>query len=586
MDILKDIAEHVQHMAEIISETFSMDVEIVDSNFVRIGAAGVVGKKINQAVSFGTTTREVLDDPKIIVVESKSNHFCSICPGRKKCPYYGGIVAPVLYNNEAIGVINILGYYKEDMEKLINNQHRLFNFIEKITNMISLKIKEIETKLICQKVQDDLPYGLIMINHNGIVQSTNNEANYLLAREKNLLGKHINEVLGRDINLFENMEQSIEIKITNSKDRWNKNDNVDIHVEAVNQKNNLLGFLITINKKKNNKEEKIEVGNETRFLERIIGESSAIKEMKQKTARFAKSSSTIILEGESGTGKELFAEAIHYNSNRSTKPFIPINASAIPESLVESELFGYEKNTFTGADRDGKIGIFEAANGGTIFIDEIATIPFYLQRKLLRFLENKEVFRIGSTKPRKLDVRIVTATNEDLKELVKEGKFRKDLYYRLNVLSLRIPPLRERGHDILILADYFLHKFCLELKKENVFISKHTKNLLLNHVWEGNIRELKNVMEFAVHDLKDNRKEIKTENLPSYLMEDLVTNQSFINNEDEKNVASIEQYEKNILNNLINEVRAGKETMSNVAKTLGISRSTLYRKIKSYNLKA
>ncbi|MGB9814197.1 MAG: sigma 54-interacting transcriptional regulator [Thermovenabulum sp.] len=235
-------------------------------------------------------------------------------------------------------------------------------------------------------------------------------------------------------------------------------------------------------------------------FDNIAGISEIIKETKELAKKIAKSSSPILIQGESGTGKELFAQAIHNASPRRRGPFVAVNFAALPESLLESELFGYEEGAFTGAKKGGMPGLFEQAHGGTIFLDEIGDAPLSFQVRLLRVLQEKQIRRIGSSKVIPIDVRVISATNKDLKKLIENGEFREDLYYRLNVLPLRLPPLRERKHDILELAEIFYNDFFKgkPLIKAKDYFEK-IKNVFLKYDWPGNIRELQNVVEYLVN---------------------------------------------------------------------------------------
>ena len=228
--------------------------------------------------------------------------------------------------------------------------------------------------------------------------------------------------------------------------------------------------------------------------EGIIGQSSSLRDLFKVITKVAPTDSTVLVTGESGTGKEVLVRALHANSLRADKPFIPINCGAIPRELLESELFGHEKGAFTHAIRS-KPGRFELGDTGTVFLDEIGEMDLPLQVKILRVLQEREIERVGGTGVRKVDVRIIAATNRDLEEEVRAGRFREDLYYRLNVIPLHIPPLRERGRDILILADFFLHKFCEAKQRAALGLSHDVQKALSAYSWPGNVRELENFME-------------------------------------------------------------------------------------------
>jgi transcriptional regulator with PAS, ATPase and Fis domain len=286
----------------------------------------------------------------------------------------------------------------------------------------------------------------------------------------------------------------------------------------------------------------------------------------------------VLLTGESGTGKEIFARAIHFESKRCERPFIAVNCAAIPETLLESELFGYASGAFTGANKSGKIGKFELAQGGTIFLDEIGDMPLQLQVKILRVIQDRLVIPVGSNKPVRIDLRVVTATNKDLEQLVKEGKFREDLYYRINVIPIKIPPLRERKEDIELLLDFLLNKYC---RRYGIAIPRFNDDIVElfgSYPWIGNIRELENVVEYIINMLGGD-KEVSRKHLPPKLIEAC----SSLNIEEELNLQSLE------INAIIKALRRygmNTENKRKAAEALGISLASLYRKINSYNIDA
>jgi transcriptional regulator with PAS, ATPase and Fis domain len=311
-------------------------------------------------------------------------------------------------------------------------------------------------------------------------------------------------------------------------------------------------------------------------LDSIVGKSSKITELKQKVKNIADGYANVLLTGESGTGKELFARAIHYESRRCEKPFIAVNCAAIPENLLESELFGYASGAFTGANKGGKVGKFELANGGTIFLDEIGDMPLQLQVKILRILQDRYVIPIGSNKPIRINVRVVTATNKDLEELVRNGLFREDLFYRINVIPIKIPPLRERKEDIKPLLEALLNKYCRIYNISIPGYNQEIVELLKSYSWTGNIRELENAVEYMIN-LLGGDKEITIKHLPSKLLES-GTNKF----EDEE--LRLEALEKKTIIKALKRYGTNTEHKRMAAEALGISLASLYRKINSYRI--
>ena len=293
--------------------------------------------------------------------------------------------------------------------------------------------------------------------------------------------------------------------------------------------------------------------------------------------KVAENDSTVLVSGESGTGKELIARAIHYNSLRKQKPFIPINCAGIPQNLLESELFGYEKGAFTDA-ATRKLGMFELAVGGTFFLDEVSSLELSMQAKLLRALEEKEIKRLGGTKIIKVDVRIISATNIDLRRAVREEKFRQDLYYRLNVVPIHLPPLRERKEDIPLLAEHFLENYNLAFRKEIKGLNKPALECLLGYDWPGNVRELRNVIERLVA-LKDGGF-ITPRELPfDIFVRDRLEKPSSLEGGLK---AAREDFEKQYIKAVLEQVEGNQ---GNAAKILGIHRNALFNKMKGLGLK-
>ncbi|RCK73349.1 MAG: Response regulator of zinc sigma-54-dependent two-component system [Ignavibacteriae bacterium] len=311
----------------------------------------------------------------------------------------------------------------------------------------------------------------------------------------------------------------------------------------------------------------------------IVSQSAAMENVLNTASRVARSKASVLIRGESGTGKELIAKAIHFNSQRKEKPFIAVNCAALNENLLESELFGHEKGAFTGADKQRR-GRFELADGGTIFLDEIGDIPLATQVKLLRVLQEQQFERVGGSETIKVDVRIIAATNRNLEDLIKAGTFREDLYYRLNVVTIDIPPLRNRREDIPALLEYFLKKFASEQKRDNIAFSKEAWELLLRYNYPGNIRELENIVQRAVILSRQNL--ITTNELPQVVKEfqkegDLQKPEMLTSLP-----AQVEKLEKELI---FEALRLTNGNQSKAAEMLGISERNLRYKLKKWGVK-
>ncbi len=324
------------------------------------------------------------------------------------------------------------------------------------------------------------------------------------------------------------------------------------------------------------KEELLALRSTRYTFESIKGTSPAIESLKKEAIKATANDLPVLITGESGTGKELFAQAIHHGSARRMFPFVRINCSAIPQELFESELFGYEKGAFTGARSTGKPGKVEIAHRGTLFLDEVADLPLSMQPKLLRVLEEKEFERVGGTKLLKSNFRVIAATNQDLERLIEENRFRKDLYYRLNVIHLHIPPLRKRKQDILVLAEHYL-KELRDYYVRPVTLSERAKEALLRYHWPGNTRELINALEKAMISVEGDV--IELENLPFYLQKEMT--KPFMAKRNMLKTTKLETEKQLIMDAL----KSAKNNKAEAARLLGIHRTLLYKKIKAMGIK-
>lgn len=507
MSKLAKISHAAQDIADAIKAAFQIDVEIIDDDLVRIAATSSARKGIGQKMTYGTVTKIVLAKKKPVIIENfQNNQYCLGCPGYGQCTYFGGILVPIAAGKETIGTINLVAYDQAINHQLTENSRGLVSYLYKMGELLITKIKEEEIlerekqmsktlNTIINSVSD----GLILVDEKGFIMHINKASQRLLPQENNisLVGRNIEDILPGIP--FNSLQEGL--KINNIELTFGNRTRFVANLKPILVQNGSPGALIMFYPYDNLKKIASELTNSVKRItfEDIISKSNAVKKLKAEAGRFAAGNSTILITGESGTGKELFARAIHTNSQRANHPFITVNCGAIPETLIESELFGYEKGAFTGASSRGKLGKFELANQGTIFLDEIGTMPIYLQIKLLRVIQNREIERVGGTETIPIDVRIIAATNSNLEEMVRDGKFRQDLYYRLNVIPLSIPPLRSRKEDISILSYHFLEKYNKLLNKNISRIDENMIVLLENYSWPGNVRELENVIEYAVN---------------------------------------------------------------------------------------
>jgi len=429
-------------------------------------------------------------------------------------PQYGADVIDIY--NTTIDVktfLELIDFFKLDKARYLNKLVERQSFRSTKGDGVSLVISERSMfDNIINVLFENLNEGVLIYDHMGCITTISSSVQKFLRKNtSSLLGKEVHRVfdLEKEVLFGENTVESI-IKLGNTPYICN------IIPRMVFGKNQY--GLVIIKKYSDaemkmhmHKRELLEKGHRAKYgIEDIVGTSEQMAKLKEYALRISKSESTVLITGESGTGKELFAHAIHNNSRRNKEQFIAINCSAIPENLLESELFGYEDGAFTGAKKGGKQGVFEYANGGTLFLDEIGEMPIHLQNRLLRVLQEQEIMRIGGSSIIKIDVRIIAATNIRLKEQVKAGKFRKDLFYRLNILPLKLPPLRERGRDVLEI----FHQMMLK-KNEVVDLSEAVQEHFLMYEWDGNIRELANCGEYL---LNLGKRLINLEDLPETMM--------------------------------------------------------------------
>ncbi|KDR93859.1 PAS domain S-box-containing protein [Peptoclostridium litorale DSM 5388] len=458
---------------------------------------------------------------------------------------------------------------------------------QQIRDFFYMKIEEVSMKL--RHIIDSIHEAICVVDADGIVNIWNKNAERLYKMSsENIVGKSILDFFP-DAAIAKVLKNRKEIE--NEYHSPRKDTHIVISALPIYINGEFIGVVSTDRDITEVRQlsQKLESANtKLSFLEdevkrfsgsfgNIIGRSPKLIKKIEIARHVAKSDASIIITGESGTGKEVFARAIHEHSEKNGL-FVPVNCSAIPGELFESELFGYDPGAFTGANKKGKMGIFELANGGTVFLDEIGDMPMHMQAKLLRVLQEKEIMRVGGEKKINIDARIISATHKNLKRMVEEGKFREDLFYRLNVVEIDLPSLKDRKEDILLLVEHFLKELCKKNNRNVPEIEKNVLMLLQNYEWKGNIRELKNTVE---HLIVLNREDVVDMDIvPRYIVENVKTNEK----KDEYPLdlaAAVETVEKNAI------VRALEMAMGNkakAAKILNIPRSTLYYKMENHGL--
>ena len=464
-----------------------------------------------------------------------------------------------------------------------SGKEALMQSILEAERVAEVRKKELEKNKRIKSIIDFAYEGIITVDQNGVIDTFNPQAVKIFEKEAyKIIGENVNKMFPEfDFSKITKIGQKIEGKI------WTVGDiKIVANIIPIRINDETVRTVVTfqkvsqIQKTEQKIREKLYLkGNiaENTFSD-IIGQSQIFRNLKEEAKNYAQVDSPVLLYGETGTGKELFAQAIHNYSPRKINPFVAFNCAALPESLLESELFGYVGGAFTGAKKEGKMGLFEQAHEGTIFLDEIGEISQNIQARLLRVLQEHKVRRLGDDKVIPVDVRIIASTNKKLIQLVKENKFRDDLYYRINVLNLEIPPLRERKEDISLLANFFIKKCGYKFKKIVEGISEEGMQILENYDWPGNIRQLENIIERLV--VRTDKNFIMT-NLVKEIMKLQYGGGIIDNYQKQGNInyplsGNLENIEKNIIKEIINEEKGNKAA---AARRLGISRTTLWRKM-------
>ncbi|HAI8841155.1 TPA: sigma-54-dependent transcriptional regulator [Escherichia coli] len=579
--VLMQIQPTIQRFARMLASV--LQVEIVDENLCRVAGTGAYGKFLGRQLSGNSRLlRHVLETKtEKVVTQSRFDPLCEGCDSKENCREKAFLGTPVILQDRCVGVISLIAVTYEQQEHISDNLREFSDYVRHISTIFVSKLLEDQgpgdniSKIFATMI-DNMDQGVLVVDDESRVQFVNQTALKTLGVvQNNIIGKPIRF---RPLTFESNFTHGHMQHIVS----WDDKSEL-----IIGQLHNIQGrqlFLMAFHQSHTS----FSVANapDEPHIEQLVGECRVMRQLKRLISRIAPSPSSVMVVGESGTGKEVVARAIHKLSGRRNKPFIAINCAAIPEQLLESELFGYVKGAFTGASANGKTGLIQAANTGTLFLDEIGDMPLMLQAKLLRAIEAREILPIGASSPIQVDIRIISATNQNLAQFIAEGKFREDLFYRLNVIPITLPPLRERQEDIELLVHYFLHLHTRRLGSVYPGIAPDVVEILRKHRWPGNLRELSNLMEYLVNVVPSGEV-IDSTLLPPNLLNNGTTEQSDVTEVSEAHLSlddaggtALEEMEKQMIREALSRHNSKKQ----VADELGIGIATLYRKIKKYEL--
>ncbi len=594
LEELKSIQGFLQQATGAFAGVVDIEIGIISKNLEVIAGSGYFEKEVGVTYDKGCMTYRLISaegEDSILVENTAHAVCCSECTYADKCEVLAFLMMPIIFENGKIGSISLLALTEMQRRKLLNQYQKMHNFLNKLCNTITISLneKKMETRVTSlmnqfRDVINSIHEGIISINRQGIIININHTARNILGLDsQKKSGRHINTLFtGLDLEeVFENNHSNGGEEYYGKEITLRKPDSKKVQLfyntTMMYEDERISGAVLSFRKR-----EEVE-----RLVKRIIGEkkkttfsgiigtSSEMTNIKKKMQLIAATDSTVLIRGETGTGKSVFARAIHEESPRRSKPFVAISCAAIPAPLLESELFGYEEGAFTGARKGGKPGKFELAHGGTIFLDEIGDMPIDFQVKLLNVIENKNIARIGGVSFRDVDVRIIGATNRDLEDLIREGKFREDLYYRINVIPFTLPVLQDRKDDILLLMHHFLDYYCARLNKKIIGFREDVREALLAYPWPGNVRELENAVEYAVNIEAADK--ISRSSLPEKIIR-------YFGESDTAGLEDLTSLEKKAIKAALQKYGHSTFGKEKAASALGISRATLYRKLKAINI--
>ncbi|AFM41014.1 transcriptional regulator containing PAS, AAA-type ATPase, and DNA-binding domains [Desulfosporosinus acidiphilus SJ4] len=586
---LIDVKEYAQQIAEAIATVVKIDIEIADKQLVRIAGTGRYHKGVGQSMDRqGYVYREVLRTGHQFVIETPGIHpLCGPCKARGNCSEKYEVVSPINVDGKAVGAIGMICFTEAQANLIAENQHSYLIFLTKMAETIALKLKEqeflaglVSANHYLNSIIDCLDEGLITADLDGTILHFNQAAQRLFSA--NLLNPSSQisslfapQTVAEIIAVGKGAEEIVEreVYIESKKNR----SHMLLRALPVEDEDGVKSIAVILRPfdEISRIVNRLNLRDPGYSIEDILGESKCMCQIRERAKVVAAGKSTVLIRGESGTGKEMLARSIHNLSPRHQGMFMVINCTAIPENLLESELFGYEDGAFTGARRGGKIGKIELANKGTIFLDEIGDMPLFLQAKILRVLQERKIERVGGITTIPVDVRVIAATHRNLEEMMTKGEFREDLYYRINVIPMHIKPLRERKEDLPILYQHFIEVYNQQLNKKVRSVSEGFQRKLQEYSFPGNVRELQNIIEYAMNLTEDSA--LTEDHLPARMTQEKLEAEG-------SELFNLERIERETILRCYQATGGGVKGKEKAAQALGIGLATLYRKLARYNI--
>ena len=571
MTQLESVRSGIEHFVSAAAEAFRVEAAIFNQQSSLFYCTPTYLKKKGNTVHYAFI-QDVIVNGSVLVTEPGKMPACIGCRFNEHCPSTMEILCCIHSGTDVAGVISFTSFTKEGQKRISEDTEVYLNAITKLSSLIGEYLQQFsegsaaaDTEKLIESLMSLCEQPLLLTDPNGVVLRYNSLADKVL-KFCNVSSTSLRQIFSEDMAR----------RITSGNDLFEKKASIGentakVTTRSIYSQNHLHSILVRLSN------EFYENLPESGAFERLIGSSRAFVHIQNLIKRVADSPTPILITGETGTGKELVARSFHEQSRRNKYPFVAINCSSIPENLFESELFGYEEGSFTGAKKGGKMGRIEMAQGGTLFLDELGEMPLSVQPKLLRVLQEYELERVGSTKKIHLDIRIVAATNRDLREMIKEGKFREDLFYRISVINVKLPPLRDRKEDIIPISLNYLERLKTKMTTPLRTISHEAEQAFLNYSWPGNIRELQNVVEYAANLCDSDT--LTLADLPEHMrgLEECP------DTEKQKETPLPDSQEKQILD-LLSAYGHTLESKKKIAADLGISLRTLYRKLNKMNL--